>query len=565
MLWLILLAMALLEARGCEITNVSASEVTSTSLFLTWSTSDDCPVNDYSITASHLKYKACPSYLASSAASEAVLTFKAEGKQAFVQPLEPYSIYTFNISQGIDNEATLLKSDFQAETASTQPQVKLLKGQAEPQTQAIHFSWELAPELETCMKQRGDFDGFYIEIQGLENWNQNFSQNLTQPENALHYYAQNLRPFSAYQLNVYVRNRNGLYNEDLPLILKARTRPHQPLQPQETFATNVNQDIHVRWKPAYPPTGVISGYKLKYGPKSEPQIWQKEVKVANQTDFCSKYLKNFVCAVLFNLEANTTYVFQVQAFNEGYSQPSAFSRSFEAKTDPLPKPVTTTPKPANLEDSTNSSNNRGRYDPISAQIVISVVTVILIVVLVIVIACLVYKMKMDKLKARYEASQRQLQQDLNLSRSMSVIGYNESIADTTITSVSYRPHIVPNIQNRRLPDPPSASMASVQPQDFYANNPDLIAYITPDTEEDTDDHYLKPTYDSEPEDNNEYLKPTFEYPPKNLAGNLNSEPNRHATVIPTESYVSAVTLEPPRTISPLSQDNEIRPLIFLNK
>ena len=166
MLWLILCSLAFTASiEGCEITNITASEVTSTSVILTWASSN-CPVKDYSITASHLKYKACPAHFVASEASEAILTFKGSKSQAFVQGLEPYSIYTFNISARIDKEAKLLKSDFQAETASARPQVKPLRGITVPQTQAIQFSWEDIP-LETCTQQNGKFDGFYVELWGF--------------------------------------------------------------------------------------------------------------------------------------------------------------------------------------------------------------------------------------------------------------------------------------------------------------------------------------------------------------------------------------------------------------
>ena len=555
MLWLTLLCYYYVAsmAGGCSITDISAT-TTSTTVLLRWSESEDCDVKNYSITASHVKYKACPAHVTFKEPS-IVTSNSAEATKALVSGLEPYSIYTFNISSRIDNGFLVpLKTDFQAETDSARPQVQPQKGEAVAYTQAISFSWELGSLDTTCQKQRGKFDGFYLEFYGLDPWHTGLIMNDTVPENVLVYYAQNLKPFTAYQLMVYVRNqgKDGLYNKDLPLKLKAQTRPHRPQPPKNTRASVVKQDIHLRWQPSTPLTGQIKDYKLRFGPKTEPMVWQKDLMIiANQTDLCSTIIKKerFVCTIIHGLKANTTYAFQVQAFNINVTQPSDFSEAFEATTDPLPQ--VQTPKPQVEEEEPEEPKTIHSFS--SQIIVICVLTVIVIIVLVIIIAALIYKNKMIKLKAQYEANQRQLQIH-DLSRSLSVIGYNESIADTTITSVSnYR---VGQIQNRRLPDPP---MPSQPAQDFYVNNPDLIANVR-DIEDEDDEYYLKPvTLEEEEAADNDYLKPTFEYPKSDTDAILRQQ---HSTIIPTESYVSAVTLEPPRTISPLSQDNEIRPLIL---
>ena len=563
MLWLMLLCyystVASTIAGGCSITDVSASIVTSTTVLLRWSESEDCSVKNYSITASHVKYKACPAHVTFKEPS-IVTSNAAEATKALVSGLEPYSIYTFNISSRIDNGFLVpLKTDFQAETDSARPQVQPQSGLAVAFTQAISFSWELGRLDTTCQKQRGKFDGFYLEFYGLDPWHTGLIMNDTVPENVLVYYAQNLKPFTAYQLMVYVRNQgqgspNGdLYNKDLPLKLKAQTRPHRPQPPKNTRASVVKQDIHLRWQPSTPLTGQIKDYKLRFGPKTVPKmVWQQELMIiANQTDLCSTIIKKerFVCTIIPQLKANTTYAFQVQAFNVNVTQPSDFSEAFEATTDPLPQ--VQTPKPQNEPEEEEEPKTIHSFS--SQIIVISVLTVIVIIVLVIIIAALIYKNKMIKLKAQYEASQRQIQIH-DLSRSLSVIGYNESIADTTITSVSnYR---AGHIQSRRLPDPPMLSQA----QDFYVNNPDLIANVRDIEDDEEDEHYLKPMTFEEEADNNDYLKPTFEYPKSDTDAILRVGQQQHSTIIPTESY--AVTLEPPRTISPLSQDNEIRPLIL---
>lgn len=94
--------------------------------------------------------------------------------------------------------------------------------------------------------------------------------------------------------------------------------------------------MNFRWQPSEPPTGQIAKYKVKYGPLADPMDWKAELEVANQTNYCSKMSEqfNFVCVEVHGLMSNTTYVFQVQSFNENVEKGSEFSPSFQATTDP---------------------------------------------------------------------------------------------------------------------------------------------------------------------------------------------------------------------------------------
>ena len=77
-------------------------------------------------------------------------------------------------------------------------------------------------------------------------------------------------------------------------------------------------------------------------PSKENIVWQTEFEVGvNETNSCSEQSAKyqFVCHTVNNLEANTTYFFQVLAYNLNVSAPSNYSTIFEATTDPL-KPET---------------------------------------------------------------------------------------------------------------------------------------------------------------------------------------------------------------------------------
>ena len=114
----------------------------------------------------------------------------------------------------------------------------------------------------------------------------------------------------------------------------------------------------------------IDKYKIRYGPKTEPMVWKKELEISNSTNPCAKKSQElkFVCTQVYELEANSTYAFQVKTFILGVSKDRAgspWSQIFEAKTDRVAPKVTTdtTEKPEFImpskssdQDTTNPSN-----------------------------------------------------------------------------------------------------------------------------------------------------------------------------------------------------------------
>ena len=113
----------------------------------------------------------------------------------------------------------------------------------------------------------------------------------------------------------------------------------------------------------------IDKYKIRYGPKTEPMVWKKELEISNSTNPCAKKSQElkFVCTQVYELEAYTTYAFQVKTFILGVSKDRAgspWSQVFEAKTDQVKKVTTdTTEKPEFImpskssdQDTTNPSN-----------------------------------------------------------------------------------------------------------------------------------------------------------------------------------------------------------------
>ena len=290
--------------------------------------------------------------------------------------------------------------------------------------------------------------------------------------------------------------------------------------------------------------------------------WKAQVTVPLGTNYCPNMSTQFkfVCIVIDNLSANTTYAFQVQAFNEGEPKGSAFSETFIATTDPVVKNVTHDRKPETITPSLQASNENEGYDTVSSHLILIIVSLVIIVILIIVVVSLVYKIKMFKLKQKYEARQRQLSVHYNTS----VIGSPQSLNVSALgnyfpstTTIEYNvAHYVRDIQNRRLPDlpDPEHQIPVETPYENTDQSPDLIANVnTRKVSGKSPKITISPSLFShlkpEPEctDTDGYLRPTFPVNPDFRARPMTSEESvraeEHATVIATESYVSAVQLE----------------------
>ena len=148
----------------------------------------------------------------------------------------------------------------------------------------------------------------------------------------------------------------------------------------ETKATPLSpSSIWITWQPNdNPPTGQIEKYEVRYGhttstvygshtkpSKAAAIVWQTEIEVYvnNETNSCSELSAKhkFVCHTVNNLEANTTYFFQVKAFNLNVSTPSNHSAIFKATTDPIKPKIPPTIIPSKT---TKRPQRRPKPDPV---------------------------------------------------------------------------------------------------------------------------------------------------------------------------------------------------------
>ena len=145
--------------------------------------------------------------------------------------LEAYSTYEVIVKGTNELGVQIIRGSKNIETLSDHPMLAPKKGSASALTQAIHFTWEQIKsslyDETTCRLQRGQSDGYYIELHGLSPWSpKGLIENKSTDYNE--YYAKGLNYFSNYSLTVYVKNKNGSYNKNMPLTIQATTNPYPP-------------------------------------------------------------------------------------------------------------------------------------------------------------------------------------------------------------------------------------------------------------------------------------------------------------------------------------------------
>ena len=300
-----------------------------------------------------------------------------------------------------------------------------------------------------------------------------------------------------------------------------RTLPSSPLPPTLERATASANSVLLRWRPAYPPTGLVDKYTVKQGEGEEGEqvVWRTSYEVpGNRTCVGEGHRPPYnrsVCWRPSGLRPATQYHFVVNAFNAGVEEASNFSVKVSVRTEEAaeddPGVVTTgrphdhpvTPWNVVTEVAVNGGTGKEEEeeegtDPLIVVLGLSA-AVLLMVVLVVV---LFYKMKMSKLKQHYEqgggggtyyATRDNLDSSIRSppGRSISTGGgdasFHSTFTDVTLAGSDFFPRWsgqvyrsackrnkyilepiiqyifslqVNDIQSRRLPEPPPATETS---------------------------------------------------------------------------------------------------------
>lgn len=379
------------ERRQLRIENI-----TSSSFVLTWKLNDICTDEDIRIlepievTVKLKGYRACEftnnlnNYNGTSKEESFEITLnESMYEQKYIelgskQELHPFSKYEVQIR----SITTRFSKTFEVATKAGYPDTvpKNSTNRINVATfHSIRFYWEASNE-EDCRLQNGILDGYRAELWGLDKWVKPKKTNIINGDHYLEtknvevgfYLAQNLKPYSNYQLRVFNRNIKDdnpssldtpeLYNHAKYLKINVQTQPGVPKPPTELQATplatnnkgNSYSSAHLRWVPSYPPTGRISKYRLRRGELNDTGALVfrefRDFDPASERSLCSSSTVDMnssfhdpYCCVIGELQPNSTYFFEVQVFNLGVSEGSDFSETFNVTTEPFIEALKTTP------------------------------------------------------------------------------------------------------------------------------------------------------------------------------------------------------------------------------
>ena len=201
---------------------------------------------------------------------------------------------------------------------------------------SLKFYWN-QPEQSKCEHFNAQLDGFFYIFKGIETWNVNTRIEASTTSNSETF--NDLLPFSNYMLFVYARTREGKHNPDLPFKIPAETTAEEKAgRPRDLKVSQINGfDYHLTWLPPYPPTGIVSYYKIRWKP-IDSEVWSNHERVEPSSDLCSNqenYTRNEyekrICATLELELANAT--FQVAAYNAG----SSIAGHWTSEVYPIPE------------------------------------------------------------------------------------------------------------------------------------------------------------------------------------------------------------------------------------
>jgi hypothetical protein len=140
-----------------------------------------------------------------------------------------------------------------------------------------------------------------------------------------------LHPHSDYNLRIEFC-RNGTICGDIVKYARFQTRPEPPLSVKDVQVYSKNESsISLRWKPPYPPTGILRRYKISFSNSSEKDIFV--------TDSPCKLWSDYQCFTLSKLDEMKNYTVTIQAQNkipEGFGRASSIGA--KTKTERSKKP-----------------------------------------------------------------------------------------------------------------------------------------------------------------------------------------------------------------------------------
>jgi len=456
-----------LFARACTLVNGEVDSL-ATSITVRWRT-EECgdKIKRVEVMWEHIKFLACTDGHGDPS-SRGVLDNLTLTK-AVIWNLHPYSNYEVTIKATAKDRTSIKPLKIPVETKMARPelQARPMNSSSNIKTKStIFFYWG---DPEDCEKQHGRRDRYEVMLKGIDPWDSGVREIVANATVDNSYLAHELKPFSNYQLTVFNRNfdsrANQAYvNKEEPLVIQEQTKPTTPAAPQSLESSSqTNSSVFLSWRLPRPPTGKLDKFLLQVGRTQEDDTvsWRRvQVEGHRACNFNSEPVELY-CYSVTDLDPGVSYRFRVRAWNLEVDEPSLWSSELTQATamgESTISSSTLSPNPSSEITPTPS--------PSSSPLVIAVVSILAIIVIVaIVIVCLVYKLKITRLKQQMR-NEEEWNQLGHLSHSSSYLpgappsaSVSTRLADSYLTSLETSADFgslrSANIQTRRLPEPPT--------------------------------------------------------------------------------------------------------------
>jgi len=470
---LTIVAVALLPClvQACALVNEQV-DAEARSLRLTWQTQEcENKIKWVEVRWEHIKFLACTDGH-NDTSSQGVVD-KLTLTKAVIWNLHPYSIYKVTIKATAKDGSIIKPLTLSVQTGMARPETQASPNNISSSTKTtILFYWV---DPENCEKQHGQRDRYEVMLEGVDPWDVGRKEiELGALPVDSSYLAHQLNPFSKYQLTVFNRNfdpkANQAYvNKEDPLVIQDQTNPTKPSAPENLESSSqTNSSVFLTWRLAQPPTGNLDKFLLEVGRTQEEGTvnWRPvQVEGHHVCNFNTEASIELFCYSVTDLEPGVSYRFRIRAWNLDVEEgPSPWSSELTQATvmgeSIIPIPSTLGPNPASEITPTPS--------PSSSPLVIVIVSILAVIVFVaIVIVCLVYKLKITRLKQQMR-NEEEWNQLGHLSHSSSYLpgapqaslSTSTRLADSYLTSLETTADFgslrSANIQTRRLPEPPTS-------------------------------------------------------------------------------------------------------------
>ena len=315
-------------ANHCEVTQLQTLELpkfhhnNSTNVLLSWK-EEDCTSNEViKITAVHLRYLGCQ-YKKDWEKKE-ILTDGGSGS-AMIENLHHYSQYRLEVCP--ESRCPLSLAEVVVTTKATVPRVRVVESLTDlydhrDNETSLTFNWRPPPSSQ-CQLYQSELGDYHYEMVGAEQWNEDYQAG-TVPAHQTKVTLYNLKPFSRYNLFVFVTNSEGKYHQDFFVKLEKRTKVGLPRAPVNLSISETDGELTMYWRTPYPPSGELKQFEILIRNNEELEIIRKTLRVEE-----TEHSKDTFYIKLGGLEENIKYVFKIRSYNKDYDQSSDWSNELE--------------------------------------------------------------------------------------------------------------------------------------------------------------------------------------------------------------------------------------------